>query len=1650
MKNLPNKVIEINEKRKTNMIKEINPFEHPICLEVPHRLVRPDAWVRHIPFAMYLVDILKPRMIVELGTHTGNSYCAFCQAVDNLSLETACFAVDTWQGDPQAGLYGPEVIEELRSYHDPKYGSFSTLMQTTFDEAVREFKDSTIDLLHIDGLHTYDAVKHDFETWLPKLSERSVVLFHDIMVSQDDFGVWKIWGELREKYPGFDFTHGHGLGILGVGKNQANLVQGIFRIDEKEQATFKKLFSFLGKRFEQELKLTQVEEILSKKDLYILDLKNHNQQLESENAQSEDLLAKCHNQLTQIKASKAWKLALFLRRVRKVVLPPNSLRARAFSKILAPVLKTLRERKIHHNLDLIRSSEFFDGDWYLHNNPDVRMKKFDPAVHFLLYGGFEGRDPGPNFNSQKYLDDYPDVIERNQNPLIHYIKFGCLEKRTIYKSYHFEYLDKKKKILEDLNEIEITQSFYERDVYYEDLEKTKTKLITFYLPQFHQIPENDKFWGKGFTEWTNLKQAKSFFEGHDQPKVPSDLGYYDLRDPEIMKRQAQLAKSHGLYGFCFYRYWFNGKEVLEKPLYQFLQNQAIDINFCICWANENWTRKWDGKENDILIKQEHNLEDDGRFLKNSIKFFKDPRYIKISNKPLLLIYNPKKLFDTQESILLWDQICKEDGFNGIYTIAIESLYPIKSKKYIPGFDAVTQFPPLQASLTNISNLVNFHAKFKGSVWDYREMIANFCLKPNKDIPTYRAVTPSWDNTARRGDHASIFINSHPKYYQYWLEKAIIFTKETHPEDSQFIFINAWNEWAEGAYLEPDQTSGYAYLNATSKAILNTEKTTNKTYRNGAIDVIFGKLGESDLEVIKIIRTLSKRTNIQIKFYSHSENKQLLVSELIHNVNYYASLGENNGVKIKEEILPSSSQGILLAGELSPEFIDAIAGSNRPVIRISDNINNSTQFKINYIPQEDLTEHYGVLSLLKKIWELTDIKPAVSIIIPSYNHALFLTKRLDTVLNQTLIDYEVIVADDCSSDKTVKILKKYAEIPNFSYWTNEQNSGSPFRQWVKGINKSRAEIIWIAEDDDFCEPDFLECLLPAFESPEILLAYCKSLRVDDKSEIKGDYSDYLNDLSTTKWNDDYFNKAHDEITSGFAVKNIIPNVSSVLFRKFDVAAIEKELCSYQFAGDWFFYLNAIQWGSVYYCSKPLNYHRRHKNTRMHEALAKLTYFKEIERIHKYCIENFVLDEKTIDGMKNRVLNEFRHLFGYNQIEKLEKNYSLKYLEEKKLEQTFNYPLNILIAIDGFYFGGAELFPIRLANHMSEIGHHITILNTNGLPSEERVRGMVSDQIRIVDVTDYHEQSMFLKEVVSEHQIDLINSHGWNADYYINNNIDDLITPWVSSMHGHHESLLRKEMGPYDVFLEEMPRMVERVDTFIYIHPKNLEVFEKFPQKSKRQLQQIPFLGISPHLPKQKNILGLGIPPDTFILGMVARGIKEKGWEEAIESINIINKKSSRNTHLIIIGGGAYLEELQSSNQDEKVHFIGYSDEVRSWMQTFHVGLLPTYYTSETHPLSIMEYLSCGIPVISTKIGMIPEMLDAKGSIAGYLLELNNQGKTDPKDISEFVLSYINNFDLYESHRKHANTAFEKLTINSCVKNYINLYRQILNGNCKYGE
>lgn len=359
----------------------------------------------------------------------------------------------------------------------------------------------------------------------------------------------------------------------------------------------------------------------------------------------------------------------------------------------------------------------------------------------------------------------------------------------------------------------------------------EARLIAFYLPQFHSIPENDEWWGKGFTDWTNVTRARPLFPGHYQPHLPADLGFYDLRVAEFREAQAELAREYGIHGFCYYHYWFNGRGILERPFNEVLASGKPEIPFCLCWANESWTRRWDGQERDVLLAQNYSPEDDLAHINSLLPALRDPRYICVDGKPLLIIYRIGDLPDPQATIERWRAAAYNAGLPGLFLCNVESVASEHGLASSLGVDAAVEFSPdwtqlppaIERGGLNVLQYWLRHRRrrpqafLQHHVADYEQLATNMMAKREPPYLRFPAVTPMWDNTARRQTGGTVLENSSPVVYERWLRHAIEQVRD-RPADKRIVFINAWNEWGEGNHLEPCQRWGRAYLEATRSAL----------------------------------------------------------------------------------------------------------------------------------------------------------------------------------------------------------------------------------------------------------------------------------------------------------------------------------------------------------------------------------------------------------------------------------------------------------------------------------------------------------------------------------------------------------------------------------------------------------------------------------------------------------------------------------------------------------------------------------------------------------------------------------------------------------------------------------------------------------------
>jgi|GEM_PF-193329 len=1003
------------------------------------------------------------------------------------------------------------------------------------------------------------------------------------------------------------------------------------------------------------------------------------------------------------------------------------------------------------------------------------------------------------------------------------------------------------------------------------LEDPPVTLICFYLPQFHPIKQNDEWWGEGFTEWTNVRPAQPQFEHHYQPHVPDMLGYYDLRNVEVQLKQIELAKLYGVGGFCFYFYWFAGERLLETPTLNYLKEPSLDFPFCLCWANENWSRRWDGKDSEILIGQDHSAQDDLDFIAYVAQYLQDPRYIRVQGKPLLLVYRPSLLPDPAETAQRWREWCRDNGLGEIYLAYTQSFEMNDPTEY--GFDAAIEFPPNNSSPPSIADsVIPLHAEFEAKVYDWTifpERSRNY-LEPTYTL--FRSVTPAWDNTARRKTRGTVFANSTPALFGEWLGNAIEDTRKRFSNrDERLVFINAWNEWAEGAHLEPDQRYGFAYLDATRSALARATMhrsrklvlVSHDAHPHGAqllamnmartfgdlgfaVDLIvlgdgplmdrfrevatihridldiepvaetqmrLQKLREAGAEVAIVNTTVSgpltpllKQAGFQTVSLIHELPGILESYDLSAHAHAIANnadtivfpdalvrdgfetfigksvpqavvrpqgtylkspyrfaedrepvrrkvrqkLGLSNNARIVmcagygdrrkgldlfvgalldimkrkqnrdvvglwvghcDSALLEQQQARIRAAGLEGRFIftgfvkepqdyyaaaDIYALTSRedpfpsvvmesfdahiPVVAfegaggfatllrrgcgilvpgfsehlfaeaLSELLGNSARAREladtghNIVVREYDFRHYlfDLLAFAEKPL------PKVSVIVPNYNYERYITSRLDSVVNQTIPVYELIVLDDSSTDRSVSVIRDYlAHCPvSATLVANQENSGSVFAQWTRGVDMARGDLVWIAEADDLADPEFLEHLISNFDDPEVVMAYSQSRMIDGEGNVTAnDYLSYVADIDKTRWTEAFVASGQDEVATAMFIKNAIPNVSAVVFRRDVLQATLRdcfdEITAYRNAGDWVAYLRLMEKGKVAFHPQSLNSHRRHRSSVTISGF-NIRQLKEIIDVQRDTIERFGLDDDAraaADAYAQRLFEQF---------------------------------------------------------------------------------------------------------------------------------------------------------------------------------------------------------------------------------------------------------------------------------------------------------------------------------------------------------------------------------------------------------------------------
>ena len=654
----------------------------------------------------------------------------------------------------------------------------------------------------------------------------------------------------------------------------------------------------------------------------------------------------------------------------------------------------------------------------------------------------------------------------------------------------------------------------------------------------------------------------------------------------------------------------------------------------------------------------------------------------------------------------------------------------------------------------------------------------------------------------------------------------------------------------------------------------------------------------------------------------------------------------------------------------------------------------------------------------KLWKVSareNFSPLVSIVVPNYNHAAFLRQRLETIYAQTYRNVEIILLDDCSTDSSRDILREFQNLhaDNTRLLLNEKNSGGVFKQWRKGIDAARGDLIWIAESDDFAEETFLAELVPAFADEAIQLAFCRTDFIQDDKKIFTT-EQYLADLPDFDWTKNFAMTAADFVESGFGVKNIIPNVSGVLFRKrkiFPEQCLTMKLC-----GDWAFYLEVLKGGCVYYSPAATNFYRVHKNSTSLKIQKEPRYFIEHEQIADLVAQNYRVPAEVHEDHFAKLEEHFFGYYGGKDIRTLEKLFDVE-----KILNIERKP-NILMGVFALTIGGGETFPLTLANELHREGYPVTVLDFQMSDELADVRRKLDAEVPLVRVNE----TGGLAEVVEQFKIDLIHTHHGAVDEavsYVAENIRDL--RHVVTLHGMYEATERRYLANL------LLRVKKSVDAFVYIAEKNLAPFkdtnfgrEKIFYKIGNGLEREP---ITP-VPRAE----LNIPAASFVACIVSRAIPQKGWQAAIDAVTLANAQGGRRIDLLLVGAGEMYDKLKDT-VPEFVHPVGFKSNVRDYLATADIGLLPSEYAGESFPLMIIDSFFAGRPVVSSNLGEVQSMVGG----AGIIFDLAD-GKVPVDELAKILRNLADNPTAYEKISACVAEQADKFSIERVAEKYLEVY------------
>ena len=710
----------------------------------------------------------------------------------------------------------------------------------------------------------------------------------------------------------------------------------------------------------------------------------------------------------------------------------------------------------------------------------------------------------------------------------------------------------------------------------------------------------------------------------------------------------------------------------------------------------------------------------------------------------------------------------------------------------------------------------------------------------------------------------------------------------------------------------------------------------------------------------------------------------------------------------------------------PRFAWVSRSALRPIFRAMNSFTNKNS-------EHFVDRHFSgsVKAMLYQQGESPDFfQPLISIIVPNFNHEKYLSLRLDSIYSQTYHNFEVILLDDASTDRSVDILTRYQKLysHNTRLLINEKNSGGVFHQWTKGLHLAQGDIIWIAESDDWCSDNFLETLTPFFENEAIQLAYSRTVFMNASGgEPQWSINEYLYDIDPLRWAAPIIETANKIVEEAFAIKNIVPNASSAIFRNPGAMELLEDpgWKNMRTCGDWVFYLHLIRGGVLAYSPAACNYYRIHDENTSVKSHDDDVFYAEHEIVAKTVQKYYRVGADVFIRQREQLIAHWMETRSFFSQESFEQCYSLSRIKSVVSKSS----PNLLMVAYGFCTGGGETFPVELANLMKAKGYNVTYFDCAQEPRNQGVRRKLRSDIPIVsDISN-------LEQIVSDFGIDLIHSH----HAWVDSTILDILPEegdfkTIVTLHGMYETINSIELK----FI--LPRLVKRSSRLIYVADKNVSALTAYKGNDEKKLVLIEnALSVSEFDPVSRS--DLGISEGAFVLVLISRAMEEKGWQEAVEIVSAAREKSEKDIQLVLVGDGPEYDRLGRLQLPAFIHLEGFQGNVRGYFSCSDMGFLPTRFRGESFPMVIIECLQAGRPILASSLGDIPYMLSGSDGPAGVLFELDGY-EINVSLWAEKIAHLASDKIACESLQSRVFSAAQKFDSGVMTRKYDEVYRSVL--------